>query len=1054
MQGVLDENLYSRQLYVLGKEAMVKMMNSHVLIIGLNGLGQEIIKNVCLAGVNTVLLHDASLIEISDLCTGFYFTIDSIGERKDRAIIQKVKELNPYVNVVQIDKLTEDIFNSVNVVVLCGRSIDEQIEINKICRANKIFFIGCQERGVFSQVFCDFGEGFTIIDTTGEPAHTGIFNDIQEDGVATVIDGTRHNLESGDIIKIYEAEEYENKMFKVEVISAMKLKLIKLDDAGNEISNDKTFIPIFGGLFEQQKLPKTIDFIPMSQAIEDPEILITDFEDMNRAYISHRCFLILSEFNNNKKRYPICQNKEDSELFYEMYKQKFKNDDSEELVKLFCLQSSGSMMPVCSVIGGFVAQEVLKACSSKFQPLHQFLYFDCLQVLPKNIQELRDNEFERSNTRYDPLIALFGKSNLEKLLNLRIFLVGSGAIGCEHIKNFAMMGMGSKGQLFITDMDAIEQSNLNRQFLFKQKDVSLMKARVAGREAINLNPDFNNGRILSYELKVGEETENVFSDKFLTSLNFVANALDNIEARKYIDSRCILTRRALFESGTLGTKGNTQVIIPYLTESYGSSQDPPEQSIPLCTIRNFPHLVEHTIEWALSEFKSNFDDKINSIMEYLSGGGECNPALGICICGYCDLKSCQCRNECSAIPCTNTGIKLEGILSEDSSISTVVKGISNMNGVISGDKGMDAVIRGEKIIKEGNGVENVNALERIDEDNASINANMIGDDIHDLIRNAPRNLEDCIQSAISLFINLFYTSIKKLILTFPPDHVTSEGLPFWSPPRRPPTPIEFDITDPLHLLFVISASNLYCYTYGINGKVTEDMIKKCNYTGVIKQGPLNNLQRVEFEKDDDTNHHIDFIYSCSSLRAINYKIKPTTRLAVKGIAGKIIPAIATTTALISGLSVIEMIKYTFLSQKRNEEYIIEKDDLSKFKNSFVALSLPFFGSSEPIPPQPEKYYFKENEIHEFTIWERIEFEDIKLKEIIQHFKDKYDVNVEMITINSSVVFSSFYNPDKYKKNLNKKVSELVGKSEERIYVILEFLFDSECDVFPSVIVRV
>merc|ERR1719400_748588 len=90
------------------------------------------------------------------------------------------------------------------------------------------------------------------------------------------------------------------------------------------------------------------------------------------------------------------------------------------------------------------------------------------------------------------------------------------------------------------------------------------------------------------ELRVGAETEHVYNDSFFEPLNGVANALDNVEARTYMDRRCVYYNKPLLESGTLGTKGNTQVVIPKVTESYSSSQDPPEKSIPICTLKNFP----------------------------------------------------------------------------------------------------------------------------------------------------------------------------------------------------------------------------------------------------------------------------------------------------------------------------------------------------------------------------------------------------------------------------------------------------------------------------------
>ena len=53
-QPTIDESLYSRQLYVLGHDAMRQMSSSNVLIVGLHGLGAEIAKNIALAGVKSV----------------------------------------------------------------------------------------------------------------------------------------------------------------------------------------------------------------------------------------------------------------------------------------------------------------------------------------------------------------------------------------------------------------------------------------------------------------------------------------------------------------------------------------------------------------------------------------------------------------------------------------------------------------------------------------------------------------------------------------------------------------------------------------------------------------------------------------------------------------------------------------------------------------------------------------------------------------------------------------------------------------------------------------
>jgi len=77
----------------------------------------------------------------------------------------------------------------------------------------------------------------------------------------------------------------------------------------------------------------------------------------------------------------------------------------------------------------------------------------------------------------------------------------------------------------------------------------------------------------------------------------------------------------------------------------------------------------------------------------------------------------------------------------------------------------------------------------------------------------------------------------------------------------------------------------------------------------MNQSIFKKLNSNDFEKDDDTNHHIDFIAAATNLRCVNYQIKPTTRATCRLTAGKIIPAIATTTAMITGFVGIEVLKY-------------------------------------------------------------------------------------------------------------------------------------------------
>lgn len=159
-----------------------------------------------------------------------------------------------------------------------------------------------------------------------------------------------------------------------------------------------------------------------------------------------------------------------------------------------------------AVIGGFVAQEVLKAVSAKFNPMQQSMYFDSLESLPTELPAEAD--CQPTGSRYDGQIAVFGKKFHDKIAANRQFLVGSGAIGCEMLKNWSMMGLGSgaEGSIVVTDLDTIEKSNLNRQFLFRAKDVGKFKAESAAAAVAEMNPDLK-GKITTHQERVGPETE-------------------------------------------------------------------------------------------------------------------------------------------------------------------------------------------------------------------------------------------------------------------------------------------------------------------------------------------------------------------------------------------------------------------------------------------------------------------------------------------------------------------------------------------------------------------
>ncbi|XP_037971257.2 ubiquitin-like modifier-activating enzyme 1 [Plutella xylostella] len=965
----IDEGLYSRQLYVLGHEAMRRMASSDVLISGLGGLGVEIAKNVILGGVKSVTLHDDKPCTISDLSSQFYLSEAALGKNRAQASFEQLAELNHYVpTTAYTGPLTEDVLKKFSVVVLTGAAWAEQQRVAALARALGVALIIADTRGLFSQVFCDFGPEFTVVDVTGENPVSAMVADITLDAesVVTCLDDTRHGLEDGDYVTFSEVQG----MTELNGCEPRKIKV--LGPYTFSIGDTSAFSKyVRGGIVTQVKMPKKIAFKSLQESYKSPEFLISDFGKFDYPQQLHIAFAALHSFQAGEGRLPKPWSVDDSNKFLQYVKNQDILKESEievnvDLMEIFCKVSAGDLNPMNAAIGGVVAQEVMKACSGKFHPIFQWLYLDAIECLPKDRAGLTEENCKPTGSRYDGQVAVFGADFQKKLGDLKYFVVGSGAIGCELLKNFAMMGIGAgSGTVYVTDMDLIEKSNLNRQFLFRPADVQNPKSSTAAKAIKRMNPSIN---VIAQENRVCPETECVYDDAFFSALDGVANALDNVDARIYMDRRAVYYRKPLLESGTLATKGNTQVVVPFLTESYSSSQDPPEKSIPICTLKNFPNAIEHTLQWARDEFEGLFRQAAEHAAQYLR-----DPAF------------------------------LERTLK------------------LPASQPLDAL-----------------------------------ESVRNAITERPLSFEDCVAWARLHFENQYCNQIQQLLYNFPPDQATTSGAPFWSGPKRCPDPITFDVNNELHVDYVVAAANLRASVYGIKHSrdraaiakvaaavevpkfspksgikiaVTDaqlqqnsDDLDQDRVQTILSELPpparLPNLTitPLDFEKDDDSNFHMDFIVAASNLRATNYKIAPADRHRSKLIAGKIIPAIATTTSVVAGLVCIELYK---LAQGFNT--------LEVFKNGFVNLALPFFGFSEPIAAPTNTYYDKK-----WTLWDRFEVKgEITLQQFLDYFKNEHKLEITMLSQGVCMLYSFFMPKAKRQERLGLPMSEVVTRVSKK-----------------------
>ncbi|KAF7950211.1 hypothetical protein EAE96_007502 [Botrytis aclada] len=190
----------------------------------------------------------------------------------------------------------------------------------------------------------------------------------------------------------------------------------------------------------------------------------------------------------------------------------------------------------------------------------------------------------------------FNMQSLGKPLNImvkeaRILMVGAGGIGCELLKNLVLAGFG---EIHIVDLDTIDLSNLNRQFLFRHEHIKKSKALVAKDAAHKFNPK------VKLEAHHANIKDSQFNVDWFKGFTMVFNALDNLEARRHVNKMCLAADIPLIESGTTGFNGQVQVIKKGKTACYDCTTKETPKSFPVCTIRSTPSQPIHCIVWGKS----------------------------------------------------------------------------------------------------------------------------------------------------------------------------------------------------------------------------------------------------------------------------------------------------------------------------------------------------------------------------------------------------------------------------------------------------------------------
>eukprot|EP00980_Cylindrotheca_fusiformis_P009925 scaffold2195_cov132-Cylindrotheca_fusiformis.AAC.9 len=1008
-----DDERYSRQLYTLGARAHGMVRSATVYVDGPSesGLLYECVKNLALSGVGKIVIvtsdkkeestyHSPELDDLGrTYITGARAELelsddDSIGSNE--IIVEFLRRLNP---ALEVDTVARDSLKSLkedsNGILLCvDRPYDTQVELNELSREHSLAFVAVETAGVYGRTFCDFGERFEIHDIDGEtPVVVPLdrierSEDDEEHFQVRCVSGEKHDVSKGDRIQFQlENGQILDGACSVVKVHTPELVTVKIESIKSSVEEFVSALNAKGRSFTRLKQIEEISFIPLKKAMADSAKVANlftpcDFDksfDESRRHAVFSSFQALNQFVKSTRRLPTIDDWEQfcssCETAWNVGSLKFDTEWKAHCMR-FVKTCAAKFVPLQAIFGAVASQECLKAASGLYNPIRQFIIYDCDEVLPSSLSSINPT-FSNSGLEY-----IFGEGVTKAFESQRIFVVGAGAIGCEILKNLSAMnaGTGASGSITVTDMDTIERSNLSRQLLFRDADIGKFKSKAAVEAIARLNPAV---KMECYTSKVGaEDDSNPFDDRFWSKkVNIVLNALDNVEARLFMDSQCVANKKALIDAGTLGSKGNVQVVVPNQSESYGSSADPPEPAIPVCTLKNFPYQISHTIQWGRDLFDGLFVRRPKQANKYAES------LLGTDLADF--------------------GRRLQRELGEEAAVDAAKELTQDL--VVPAD---------------------IQAIRK-----------------------------ESIAWAIELANELFHDAIQKLLAQHPVDSLDEDGEPFWSGARKTPKALLFSDEKNLEshgnqvnsnfVDFVRFGARLRIEALLAHPVAPEDSLVTVEEAeAALRQharrldapGPSNDtstqvqmseileplasfsgLERsqniAEFEKDDDANGHIAFITAASNLRAICYGIPPVEAMETRRVAGKIVPAMITTTAFVSSLSCVELLK------------AVQGLPLQKYRNAFINLALPFFAFTAPLPAEE----FPGFRGKKYTLWDRITIKESKktasrggltVRKFLKRLKKKVceepeEVNVATISFGQFMIYANF---------LNEEDDEFMGKN--------------------------
>lgn len=476
---VIDEDVQSRQLLTYGMPVMQRLAGASILIIGLNGLGVEVSKNIVLANVRKVTLADDRIAAWSDLGTHFYLQPDDVGKtNRALACARSLKDVNPGVEVVcWTAAISEELLAQHHAVCVCDCVCTSEegpisFKWNEICRNRSISFVRCEARGVFGYVFDDLassGKGigtFSVSDPGHEVAHisnsnpavvtTTVLPDTKGSipGESVTITGVQGMPELNGVSAFIRDQQWDRSFGEKHLLVTLDVDTTSMGAYRSgglmKVSPSETIHKFasfkdawFGGSTAQELEAMVWPLVGDLGQDDHPWGLRCEAENNPNPHITRMLRAAFRALENHPGRKFFQGNEGEALAFVDEiccgirqidprvffcsneYDEGNGIDDREAVIQsmrpfftTFAMSCAGCLSPVAACVGGIAAQEVIKSVACIDDPLSQFLFCSFVDILPKPHPTFA--EVAPLNTRYDSQIAVLGAPFHHELRALKV----------------------------------------------------------------------------------------------------------------------------------------------------------------------------------------------------------------------------------------------------------------------------------------------------------------------------------------------------------------------------------------------------------------------------------------------------------------------------------------------------------------------------------------------------------------------------------------------------------------------------------------------------------